>query len=93
MFGSGSSHGCCWATGGVSEPAGLRVSEEAAAAAAAAGTFTGISPKGLLPCVVVVAAAAVFFIEKSSGGCLTAAAAAATSSVHELVDDTAGSSQ
>lgn len=57
--------------------------------AAAVGTFTDISPRGLL----LLHPAAVFFIEKSSGGCCRDAAAAAMSSAHELVDDTSGSSQ
>jgi len=54
----------------------------------AVGTFTGISPRGLL----LLHPTTVFFIEKSSGG-YWAAAAAAMSSAHELVDDTSGSSQ
>lgn len=57
--------------------------------AAAVGTFTGISPRGLL----LLHPATVFFIEKSSGGCCRDAAAAAMSSAHELVEDTSGSSQ
>jgi hypothetical protein len=56
--------------------------------ALAVGTFTGISPRGLL----LLHPTTVFFIEKSSGG-YWAAAAAAMSSAHELVDDTSGSSQ
>ncbi|KAE9527333.1 hypothetical protein AGLY_013031 [Aphis glycines] len=57
--------------------------------ALAVGTFTDMSPRGLLlPQPVTV-----FFIEKSRGGYWAAAAAAAMSSAHELVDDTSGSSQ
>lgn len=69
--------------------------EDEAAAAPVGTTFTGMSPNGLLLLDTG------FFIEKSNGGCLqhasppadSAAAAAAASSAHELVDDTAGSSQ
>jgi len=57
--------------------------------ALAVGTFTDISPRGLL----LLQPATVFFIEKSRGGYWAATAAAAMSSAHELVDDTSGSSQ
>lgn len=103
MFGSesGPSHGLTGAAtaSGLRTRAGVGPSSLDAAAvvvnclceddAVAVGTFTGISPRGLL----LLHPTAVFFIEKSSGGCCRDAVAAAMSSAHELVDDTSGSSQ